>query len=127
MAADAEPLFDKAAADALLPELRRLIARLHEIAGAEATQEAQHRLAQAGRSNGSPAAAAQVFEAATAIQSVLEEIEELGVILRDPGTGLCDFPAVREEEPVYLCWREEEDEVSWWHPRDAGFSGRRPL
>ncbi len=124
---DSENLFDKASADALLPELRRLIARLREVAGSDAARAAQRRLAQAGRANGSPAAAAAAFEAAASIQSVVAEIEELGVILRDPATGLCDFPAEREGEPVYLCWRPEEEEVSWWHPRDTGFSGRLPL
>jgi hypothetical protein len=124
---ESEDLFDKASADALLPELRHLIARLREIAGSDATGTAQRRLARAGRANGSPAAAAAAVEAAAAIRSLVAEIEELGVILRDPGTGLCDFPAEREGEPVYLCWHPDEEEVSWWHPRDAGFSGRLPL
>ena len=127
MPAESDPVFDKEAADALLPRLRGLITRLQEVAGSEETREARQRLADAGRSNGSTEAASQAFEAASTIQAVLEEIEELGVLLRDPETGLCDFPAERGGEPVYLCWRLDEDAVSWWHPRDTGVAGRQPL
>ncbi|MBW3594373.1 MAG: DUF2203 domain-containing protein, partial [Actinobacteria bacterium] len=28
---------------------------------------------------------------------------------------------------VYLCWRLGEPEVGYWHKRDEGFPGRRPL
>jgi hypothetical protein len=124
---DPEPTFDKAAADALLPRLRTLIERLQELATSEATLDGRRRLARAGQSNGSPEAATAALTAAAAIRAVLDEIEGLGVILRDPSTGLCDFPAVRDGSPVYLCWRLDEDEVRWWHPRDTGFAGREPL
>jgi hypothetical protein len=122
-----EKLFDKAGADALLPELRVLIRSLQEAAGSGQALEGRERLAHAGRSNGSPDAAASVFRAAARVQEILDEIAGTGAILRDLGTGLCDFPAEREGRPVYLCWRLGEDEVGWWHPRDAGVAGRRPL
>jgi hypothetical protein len=122
-----EHLFDKEEADALLPRLVSLILGLQAAAGSEAAAEGRERLAHAGRSNGSPEAAASVFEAAAEMQAVFDEIEEMGVILRDLATGLCDFPAAREGRPVYLCWRLGEDEVGWWHPRDMGAAGRQPL
>ena len=104
-----------------------LIRTLQGAAGSDAATGGRERLAHAGRSNGSPEAAASVFRAAAEIQAVLEEIAGLGVILRDLATGLCDFPAVREAQPVYLCWMLGEAEVGWWHPRDSGVAGRRPL
>jgi len=122
-----EHLFDKREADSLLPRLVELILGLQEAAGSEAAAEGRERLAHAGRSNGSPEAAVSVFEAAAEMQAVFDEIEEMGVILRDLATGLCDFPAAREGRPVYLCWRLGEDEVGWWHPRDMGAAGRQPL
>jgi hypothetical protein len=127
MAGEAERIFDKAAADALLPRLRELMARLQDVASSDATVAGRRHLARAGQSNGSPEAAAGAFEAATAIQSVLEEIEGLGVLLRDPNIGLFDFPAERSGRPVYLCWRLGEEAVGWWHPRDTGIAGREPL
>jgi hypothetical protein len=122
-----EKLFDKAGADALLPELRALIRSLREAVTSGPAAEDRQRLAHAGRSNGSPEAAASVFRAAAQIQEILDEIAATGAILRDLATGLCDFPAVRDGRPVYLCWRLGEDEVGWWHPRDTGVPGREPL
>ena len=122
-----EKLFDKVSADALLPALRALIRSLQEATGSAPAVEGRERLAHAGRSNGSPEAAASVFRAAAQIQEILDEVAATGAILRDLATGLCDFPAVREGRPVYLCWRLGEDEVGWWHPRDTGVAGRQPL
>jgi len=127
MSPSGEHLFDKAQADVLLPRLVHLLRGLQAAAESDAAVEGRERLAHAGRSNGSPEAAASVFEAAVEMQAVLDEIDEMGVILRDLGTGLCDFPAVREGRPVYLCWRLGEDEVGWWHSRDTGVAGREPL
>ena len=122
-----ERLFDKAEADAVLPRLETLIRGLQEAVASDSVVEGRERLAQAGRSNGSPDAAASLFRAAADIQAVLDEIDEMGVILRDLGTGLCDFPGRREGRPIYLCWRLGEPEVGWWHPRDTGAAGRQPL
>jgi hypothetical protein len=122
-----EHLFDKAEADTLLPRLSTLICDLQKAATSEAAVEGRERLVQAGRSNGSPDAAASVFRAAAEIQAVLDEITGLGVILRDLATGLCDFPALRDGEPVYLCWQLGEHEVGWWHRRDTGIADRQPL
>jgi len=127
MAPDEERVFDKRGADALLPRLRALLGRLQEEALSEAADAGRQHLADAGRSNGSAEAAAAALETGARMQSVLDEIAGLGVILRDLDTGLCDFPAQRYGEPVYLCWRLDEDEVAWWHPRDTGAAGRQPL
>ena len=40
---------------------------------------------------------------------------------------LVDFPAVRGEEVVLLCWHVGEDEVAYWHGLEEGFAGRKPL
>jgi hypothetical protein len=55
------------------------------------------------------------------------ELEELGVELKDPITGLVDFRAVRGDAEVYLCWRLGEEHVAHWHDLEAGFAGRRAL
>jgi hypothetical protein len=41
--------------------------------------------------------------------------------------GLCDFPHQRDGRVVYLCWKQDEEEVSWWHDLDSGFAGRQPI
>jgi hypothetical protein len=55
------------------------------------------------------------------------ELQQLGVELKDPRTGLIDFPSQREGRVVYLCWMLDEPAVEFWHPLDTGFAGRRPL
>ena len=120
-------LFDKAAADDLLPRLRQLITRVQELAASEALTTARQRIGEIGRSNGHTNHSDGVMQQVELLQSVLDEIEAMGVILRDPDTGLCDFPAERDGAEIYLCWRLDEDEVGWWHPRDTGIAGRAPL
>lgn len=55
------------------------------------------------------------------------ELEQLGVELKDPRTGLIDFRAMRQGEEVYLCWRLGEPSVAFWHPLHTGFAGRAPI
>jgi len=52
---------------------------------------------------------------------------ELDAAVKDPATGLVDFPSLRDGEEILLCWLLGEDEVAWWHTLDGGFAGRRPL
>jgi hypothetical protein len=47
--------------------------------------------------------------------------------VKDPDTGLVDFPARLAGAEAFLCWRLGEDEIDHWHGIDEGFSGRKPL
>jgi hypothetical protein len=56
------------------------------------------------------------------------ELDELGVQLKDYSRGLIDFPSMRGERVILLCWQlGEGDEIEWWHDIEAGFAGRQPL
>jgi len=61
------------------------------------------------------------------MQEYLEELEKLGIELKDPFTGLVDFRAMMDGREVYLCWRMDEAEVAHWHELDTGFAGRKKL
>ena len=54
-------------------------------------------------------------------------LEDAGVELKDVDRGLVDFPSVHEGRAILLCWLEGEPTVGWYHDRETGFSGRRPL
>ncbi|HZT78824.1 MAG TPA: DUF2203 domain-containing protein [Gemmataceae bacterium] len=56
-----------------------------------------------------------------------QELRSLGVELKDPYTGLVDFPCRMGDRDVYLCWQLGEPEVTHWHELDAGFAGRQKL
>jgi hypothetical protein len=61
------------------------------------------------------------------IGRLIYRIESLGCIVKDIDLGLIDFPAMREDEPVYLCWKMGEPSVAHWHGIEEGFVSRRPL
>lgn len=80
----------------------------------------------ADRGGGSVFGKSYVRSAETVIHS-FHQIQEMGVLLKDPGMGLCDFAYQQGERVVYLCWRLEEEEIAWWHDTDAGFANREPI
>ena len=64
------------------------------------------------------------------IETYREQVEEfatLGCELKDLEQGLVDFYARLNGQLVYLCWREGEDEIRFWHPLEGGFGAREPL
>jgi hypothetical protein len=62
-----------------------------------------------------------------AIQTVLDQIQETGCVVKDLDVGLLDFPARIDDEDVYLCWKLGEDRIRFYHRQDEGFSGRKPI
>ena len=56
-----------------------------------------------------------------------QELTRLGIELKDYYTGLVDFRARVNGREVYLCWRQGEQEVGYWHELEAGFAGRQRL
>lgn len=62
-----------------------------------------------------------------AFSEAVQEVEQLGVHVKDFRNGLVDFPYDRDGRIVYLCWKPDEDEIGWWHETDGGFAGRQPL
>jgi hypothetical protein len=121
-----ERVFTHTEATALLPQLTRLLTTLQRVHGTALDRVAEHELHPVS-SNGSAAAAMQASGPFHEAQRLSAEIDELGVILRDPDSGLVDFASERKGKPVYLCWRLGEERIAFWHPRDTGFMGRLPL
>ncbi len=63
----------------------------------------------------------------TRLKYWIDQITTDGVILRDLGTGLIDFPARKGDLDYLLCWRLDEPDIVFWHLRTEGFIGRKPL
>ena len=57
----------------------------------------------------------------------IEDLESIGVALKGLEQGLLDFPAKRFDEEIWLCWKEGETEIKFWHEKDSGFMGRKPI
>jgi hypothetical protein len=60
-------------------------------------------------------------------RETLQEIDEIGVQIKDLDTGLLDFPCRMEEEIVLLCWKSGETAIEHWHTVESGFQGRQPI
>ncbi len=61
------------------------------------------------------------------LYKAIEQLEGTGVVIKDVDQGLLDFPSKRFDEEVWLCWKAGEDEIKFWHAKDEGFMGRKPL
>jgi len=64
---------------------------------------------------------------AESLKSALDRILETGCIIKDLDVGLLDFPAIIDNQDVYLCWKLGEDRIRFYHRQDEGFAGRKPL
>lgn len=61
------------------------------------------------------------------LAQITQEVDDRGIILRDPDSGLLDFPSLREGREVYLCWLLGEERIGFWHEVDVGFAGRQAV
>lgn len=122
----AERAYSVEEADALLPELRERLVKIRD-ARQVLLREAELVRERVVADGGGADAGREYWESTALLRSELERLAKQEILLRDPETGLVDFPAEREGERVYLCWLLGEERVAHWHPLDTGFSGRRPL
>src|SRR5207237_9674953 len=63
---------------------------------------------------------------AESLKSALNRILETGCLIKDLEVGLLDFPALINNEEVYLCWRLGEDRIRFYYRQYYGFAGRKP-
>ena len=120
-----ERLFTIEDADAELPELRIRLPRLRE--ARQRLIDTSERITSAVEIDGGGVEGSDWFRAQETLKQELLWLADRGILLRDPETGLVDFPAEREGARVFLCWRLDEDRVGWYHDERSGFSSRKPL
>ena len=125
-------LFTVAEANALLPDivpiLMEMRARKVEL---DAALVALEHLTPAMRLNGHAAAArgleTRIHELSTELAAGVDHLRDQGIEIKSIDHGL-DFPSLRGERVVFLCWRLGEGPViRFWHEVDAGFAGRQKL
>jgi len=61
---------------------------------------------------------------------LIEELEDIGCAYKDWNfdVGLVDFPSSDlNGKDILLCWRSDEEIVSWYHDLEHGYSGRKPI
>jgi hypothetical protein len=111
----------------LLPWVADQLERMRAARDRLGDSEARAALSAAGQGNGGGQPGKVVSEAFLELREAMLELHEREIVLRDLDRGLVDFPALRDDREVYLCWEEGETEIAFWHEPEAGFAGRRPL
>ena len=121
-------LFSVEEANALLPELKRLLdeARARRDAMRQKAPDMQPIL-EAAPGNGGGKKGSEFGVDAYRLHLSASRISELGVVLKNLDSGLLDFPHEREGRVVFLCWHPPEERVAYWHEIEAGYAGRHPL
>ena len=128
-------LFSPERANALIPKLEplmeELLGRRRELAikllesdpALHAPEPRRPRIASARSALPAP----RFGELKHEIGRLIYRIESLGCVVKDIDLGLVDFPAMLDDEAVYLCWKLGEPAVAYWHGTDEGFSARKSL
>jgi hypothetical protein len=123
-------------AELLLPTIEALLKRAME--AKQAAEEIEEDLQQLGRriflSGGMMVDVAAVRKRRAVLEALvqrakdaIEEIDAIGVQVKDLSIGLLDFPAYLDGEIVLLCWKLGEERIEYWHSIEAGYRGRQPV
>ena len=123
-------LFTLEEANSLLPSVRPIVKSIQRSHRRVASFNAKARHAAEGAESGGGGMPEGETYAKILVDFSMhtEELESLGIQLKDYRQGLIDFPSMRDGRVVLLCWKADEgDQVEWWHDVEAGFAGRQPL
>ena len=126
-------LFTLDEADRTLPMLQRIVQDLTAEYPAWRAAVARFELLTGGAraawgETGELLAAREAIAAhAERINRYLQELEAVGCVFKGFEAGLVDFYSLRDDRPVFLCWRLGEERISHWHEIDSGFAGRQPI
>lgn len=69
----------------------------------------------------------ELNHAVTALYNMIQELEDMGIMIKSVDEGLLDFPSIRYDEEIWLCWKFGENQVKFWHRKEEGFMGRKPI
>ena len=115
-------------ANQLIPKLEQYMTKLKELRGQlEALGAELTPFFQIIRHNGGHPKTPQFIEIVNRFHKGVERIHSHGCILKDIDQGLIDFPHLRNDREIYLCWKFGEKEIHYWHDLETGFTGRQLL
>lgn len=128
--------FNLAQAQSLLPQVDRLLR--DALTAKSAYDDVEHSIQSFGERvmlmGGIAVNREQVIErrslrnsSAARLRSAIEEVQELGCVIKDLDIGLVDFPTFFRGVEVYLCWKLGEPDIAFWHGVDEGFRGRKAI
>jgi hypothetical protein len=126
-------LFTLAEANALIPQMELTMERMQRIS-MRVREEIEVLARERGEQILPELSMQQVLRWKPSLRPLFEElaqavqdIEQHGCFFKGLELGLVDFPSRLGDEVVELCWQYGEKEIAFYHRRDEGFAGRRPL
>jgi len=122
-----EKHYTREEARALLPEIRRWLARLNQLR--KDVEKFERRLSQMAvqHTDIGGETVNDWIRALADMQQILVEFQRRQIFIKDLDRGLIDFPAIIGGREVFLCWEADEDDVEFWHDLESGFAGRERL
>jgi hypothetical protein len=61
--------------------------------------------------NGGSLVSKQALEVFESLKKILYTIQQYDVFIKDVNSGLIDFPSIRNDEVVFLCWKFGEEKI----------------
>ncbi len=115
-------------ANAIVPDLLEIVPKLQALHAklSDAFPDVRNAWEKA-RYGGGSVQGADYLAVALAANQLTNALESKGCVLKGIERGLVDFPAMRDGKEVFLCWKNPETEIRYWHDLDTGFAGRQPL
>jgi hypothetical protein len=121
-------LFTVEEANAILPEIKPLMATLLEKrAKVMVLRQGNESLLDDLRVDVGGPVLNELLQEFDAIEQSIHAIQDYGCVVKDINVGLLDFPAEIDGRQVFLCWRYGEEEVAHYHGINEGFNGRSPI
>jgi hypothetical protein len=131
----ATKVFTVVEANAMLPLIRSIVNDIHSAFRSVTGRRSDlHRLLRKGSRTTGPLYDDEVEESRADLQQEYEriwkfreELESLGVLLRQPEEGMIEFPAVVLGEESFLSWQLGEVEVRYYRSAESPRATRLPL
>jgi len=121
-------LFTLTEANQLLPELEDHLTTVRRGKALLIKTKDEVRKASANAAfGGGSVAGPHYIQALEQINEHLQAVQEMGVIIKELDSGLCDFPCMLDGRVVYLCWKLGEPQIQWWHEIHSGYDGRQRI
>ncbi len=121
-------LFTVAEANRALVLVRRIVSDiLTEYARLSDLQEMMEAAQESGKYDRARSTRDKLIQTVDCIQDYVEELDDVGVDLKDWTLGVVDFPCVVDGREVALCWQAGEAEIEFFHDVDSQCRHRKPI
>jgi len=68
-----------------------------------------------------------LIRSAGRLRTCLDELDDVGVELKDWALGVVDFPSLAAGREICLCWQYGQDGIEYWHEVESTFADRQPV